>query len=285
MASKVHNQSRIRRENQRFFVNGTEIFGVQSVNTAFNTNLQPIRHLGMDDEVKVFPVGEQVGQVDISSSFLTNDFFINHTGSAAINGVLLEDLAATGDNFAFTDAYLTNYSTSCSIGSIPEIHASYVVYGNMGNLEESDGILPALGSAQLSDGNFPLTIVGHDSIEITLSEKAGNRILSYGVDISVGRRPQYILGDRYPKTVKLNNPVEINCNFQMEIDEFDAYNMRDYPCTERVENIRIKLKDFRTDEVVQNFYFPTMLLVSQSRETSVNGNVLVNLGYRGFKNI
>jgi phosphodiesterase/alkaline phosphatase D-like protein len=275
--------SRLRRENQHFFINNSEVSGVQSIQADYSNNLFPIKFLGMDC-VAMAPRGVQVGQVSVNTWLITKDPFIAYTGTNGFNGYIIKERGRTAENFSFTSGYITNYHLSCSVGSIPEVSVGIDVLGNIGRIPTNESAQTAQNFYNIDNPSpeLPLKITGPGNIELNFDEFTTNRVMSLDLNIAIQRNPIYILGSREPENVEINYPVEVTCAFQVEIDDYEPRNLRNFPCEPTIKNFNVKLKEYITDDEIMSITFNDMFLISESYGTSVDGNTIMNLVYRTY---
>jgi hypothetical protein len=282
---RIYNLGRKHRE-QGIWLNSIPLSGIQSVNFSYQSNQEKISFLG-DKGIPLTesPAGSQNGNVSLQGFSIGPDPFIGFTGEAAVNGYTIENLSEPNKNYSFTSGFLTQYNSSCNIGSIPTIGATFSVLGNMGQLKtgESSQTISDFGvicSTEINNtGDFRVADPGN--LEITLDDFETNRLLSYDLSLSISRNAQYILGSRTPKHVKINFPIEVSCSFQIEVDNLDEKSLRDSPFNESVENFEIRLKDEDGNSLTTH-NFPNMKLVGQSFGTNIDGNLTLDAVYRTF---
>ena len=181
--------SRIRREGQRLTVNGTGINAIQSLSFGYQSTAQPITPLGLS-QVVYAPSAPQTATINTNSLLVYDDFFINFTGEMPFSG----QVDYKDQNVKFTEAYLSSYSSSCSIGEIPSIGMQADIFGELGT-----GSFFDFGATTPHDEE--LKIAGYNSIDISLDEFSSNRVNSYSLDIGVPRAPIYAFNDRTPSEV------------------------------------------------------------------------------------
>ncbi len=160
---------------QKFFINGTQLSGVQSVNGSYAISEKPINVLGWGYvNSDFYETSEAITQSDGVSFILDDDGFkiLQETscsaegiapspgmallnapleGDFSINSALVSEdffLNYTGDNpftgsinhgnkyFGFYNGYITNHSVTCSIGEIPKTSTSIKVFGDIGGSPE-----------------------------------------------------------------------------------------------------------------------------------------------------
>lgn len=278
--AKVNNADRITREKQLFFINGTQIPGIQSIQINPNYGKMPVRYLGIDT-VQYAPSGPQTSDINISSLLISNDQFIQYTGNLGFNGHILKTLDNAGDNYSFISGYCTNYNSRCSIGEIPQINVSVTAFGKAGRISALTEI-PDLNAIQNNPSNIQLKVPGPGSIDINIDDFETNRVLSYDLNIKTSRNPIYILGDRNPNAIELNFPIEMSCVFEMDLDEYAPINSFTYPGTNTTKTFTIRVKDYTTDANIVSYSLPNMTLINESYSTNVDNNTSMTIEYQGF---
>lgn len=282
--------TRLNRRKQHFFLNDSEVSGVQSVVSNFQTPVKPILHLGMS-ELNYTSDGPIVGQIQLTSYFISHDHFIDKTGDVGFNGYLLENNSSIADNFSFTSGYLNQYSHTCSVGDIPQINANIQVFGKIGKIPTTAGEMlddsPShLSNIQSSAGaTYPLRVIAPGSIEIDFRDEfTSNRVNSYSISVTSNRNPLFVLGKKYPDSVELAYPVEVQCDFSMDItrDSFTMNNNFDAPCTPNSGDLTITVKDYNTNEIVNQYNLPNLRLTNQTYNVGAGSNANVNLTYKTY---
>lgn len=284
MSELVHNLGRLRRENQRIFINTQEIFGVQSVNSSFDVQHQPLKHIGQNNSPNLIYPGNQNGNVSISQILVTNDQFLPFTGESGFNGYVLRRYKDNSTNYSFTSGYLTSYSSRCSIGEIPQVDVNLMVLDNLGNIPsgyslQTSGDFNAI--AGLTD-NFSANIAGYGSISINLSDFTTNRVLGYNLEIQIPRNPVYRIGRQLPEGVFTNYPLEVTCSFDFDRNDYANKELRDFLCNPTTQNLTLTLKNYLSSATIQTFTFNSMKFVGESYKTDANGNVSVTTTYKKF---
>lgn len=270
---------RLGRENQRLFINTTEIPGVQNISCQYTMASQFARHLGVN-KAKTIPNGAQIGTLSVNALIITDDYILPFTGESGFNAFLLQDRKVSGTNYSFTSGFLTSYNSRGSIGEIPQINADFSIFGQMGRLVNFEP--NQVGQFLTISGGSPtgwLKIPGPGSIDININDFATNRCQNYDVTIEVPRNPIYYLGSRYPKTVKTNYPYSVQMNFTIEVDDLVEFSMRDFPCAPKTKNISLTVRDYNSNEAIVGYYFNNMQLTNETHNIDINGAVTVNQTY------
>ena len=256
--------SRIRREGQKLAVNGTGVNALQSLSFGYETTAVPISTLGLE-KVIFAPNSPQSASIQGNSLMVYDDFFVGFTGELPFSG----QVEYKNEKVKFTEAYLTSYSSSCSIGEIPSTSMSAEIYGEMGtgNYVDFDSITPH---------DTDLKIAGYNSINIDLDEAASNRVNSYSIDIQSPRTPVYAFNDKTPSEVVSDSPLNVTLQFSIDADDYKIKNMRFVPEETVFKNVNVEINKNNSTENIKTFSFNNMLLVSEQYQSDNNGNVKID---------
>lgn len=186
---------------QQFYINGTQISGVQSVDGSYSIKETPINVLGWGHVNKNFQGGAQYIESDQGGFILDENGFrllqestlcsrkksdqfpeslavlsAPLEGSFSINSMLVSEdffLNYTGDNpftgsihhgnsyFGFSSGYITSHNVSCSVGQLPVTSTSIAVFGDIG------------GSPDLVENEDNSLLMQEDSFKV-VQEKSEN---------------------------------------------------------------------------------------------------------------
>jgi len=268
---------KLTREDQHFFINTGEVFGVQSVSASFENPTQTLEFIGMD-KGSLVPAGPRNGSVSVSQFLVTDESFLQYTGDVAFSGYLLKSREDFSQNFSFKSGYMTNYRVSCGIGSIPEISVNIESFDKAGNIPT--GEIPI--NIQNSSSSFDFKVADPGSVELSLDTFNTNRCSSFEISIDCPREPYYILGQYQPKEVVSRYPFPVEVSFTLEVDDYSGQNNFDYPCSKQAEDLTITLKDLENQQTLVAYSFSDMTKVSESVSSETTTNVQVNLSYRGY---
>lgn len=196
---------------QKFFINGTQMSGVQSVNGSYAINEKPINVLGWGHvNANFYESASYLMQANGSSFILNDDGFkilqeaacvdgeVQTTPSLAvlnaplegqfsINSALVSEdffLQFTGDApftgsinhgrkyFGFYNGYITNHSVTCSVGQIPTTSTSIKVFGDIGGSPDYFQVQDNGSIFLQEDGDFG--IATEDSVSDQNYNASGN---------------------------------------------------------------------------------------------------------------
>ena len=283
MTNELTNLTRFRREEQLVFLNSGQVPGIQSVDFGNELNAVPVSFIGLN-YVNLAPNGPQESRVKVERLVIDGtDHFQPFTGNSGFNLYVIKDKADPQDNYGVTSGYIVGYTTKCSLGQIPRTEIDIVGFGNVGRIpsgesNETSGQFLIIPSTTTS---YNLKIPGPGSVSLSLNNDLTlNRLLSYDVSMSIDRKAIYALGDRYPISVQMNYPIDVNIGFSYELADYSGYTTRNFPGNPKTGNFKLDIKDFTTDEVIQNFRFTGVQLVSESYSTDTDSNVSINARYR-----
>tara|TARA_R110000787_G_scaffold118578_4_gene229452 strand:+ start:3340 stop:4167 length:828 start_codon:yes stop_codon:yes gene_type:complete len=270
---------KLTKEDQHFFLNSGEVFGVQRVEGGYNNPVTELRFLGMDEGVFI-PDGPRQGSIAVSQFLITNDTFLPFTGQESFSGYLVRSKTDFSKNFSFTSGYMTDYAVRCGVGTIPEITVQIESYGKIGNVPISEVPSDILNASEEVD----LKIADPGSISINIDEFNTNRVSSFEMTASCPRLPIYQVGSFDPVEVKSLYPFPVTLGFQIEVDDYDMGESSDYPCSKETRDISVTVKDFTSKSDIITYSFKNMTKVTQTVLSETNGNVSMSIQYNGFIN-
>jgi hypothetical protein len=277
MPEKVTQQS-FTRENSHFYIGTTEVPGVQTLRAEYVNNSTLMRYLGYS-KYKTIPNGPQQGSVSVNSLLISNDYFVGLTGNSGFNGYVYNN-KNDPPVLVFTSGYLSRYGFQYSFGSLPSIDASIDVFNNLGKYYDATTSIDK-GIILSQNSNAPLKIPGL-GVSLSINEFATNQVLGYSINLSCTRNPVYSIGNRVPDYVELMPPIQVDCNFQIQINDYNLKTLSRYPFNEAVENLVVSLFTFDTNQAINTFSFNNLEMNGEAYETSVNGAQAVNVEYRGY---
>ena len=272
---------RITREAEKLTLNGSGIQGIQSLSATYNSVARPTTALGIGGAIDYYPQGAQQATLEVNTILTqllppnagySRDLMQNFTGVFPFSGVV--DYGSK--QFYFTEGYLETYSVSCSIGQIPETSTSSVIYGNFGTGAKFDSW------EQTSATSASLNITSYGSMEINLDTFNTNRVSSFNVNIATPRVPIYAIGTDQPTGVIAGTPIEVNVNFELDIDDYEIKSMRLNPDETVFKNTVITLKKNNSHDILLRYDFDNMLLTSESFNGGVDSNAKMNFNLRSF---
>lgn len=293
MANIITN-SRITKDGQFFFINDQEIAGVQSFTASVQNSANPLKCLGGNFTLEL-PTGPNLGSVSISSVMLGPDPFIVLTGDYGVNGYLLKDQTSIAGNLSFSSGYLTNYRARYSVEELPQIDADFAIFDNIGTFPQlyNTKVNNDFNSILSVSSNLPSPKISAPGfVDLNLPELSTNRVNNFDISIACKRNPIYFLAtnsaditEQIPiLAIPLIYPIEIVCNFQIEIDSYTFNNLKDFPEITNNKNISLTIKDFRDSSVINSYSFNNLNLINYSYNINVNSDAIINLSYRGFAN-
>jgi hypothetical protein len=283
MAENVTFAGRVRREHQRFFINSTELFGVQSINLGYAVGGQNLAYLGMNN-ANFVPAGAQVGNVSLNRLMLDSDPLLNYTGENGFNGYILKNLTNGADNYSFTSGFVTQYGLKCAVGEIPQSNAGITVFGNMGKIAtgESSQTLTDFANISAATSGVFFNLTSYGALTVSINDFNSNRLLGLDLSLKINRNPIYRLGSKAVKNVFINYPIEVDCSFEVDINDYDATTLDKYLNLPKVENLTLNLNHFTRGHTIQSFAFSNMELLGEERNVNIDGNVVSRLAYKGY---
>lgn len=274
----------IKREEQHFFINNTEVPGIQNLDIEYTQAVAPLKHIGCGGQYFALPAGRFGGQASVTSLLISNDPFINLTGNSGVNGYIVKTYGNTTQNFSFVSGYMSSYTVNCSIGQVPQINASFDVFGEIGKVDSSDAdrISSDFSAINAYVPNLPLKIAASNSISLNISDFSTNRVQSFNLGITCARNPVYILGNRYPARVEIEYPMQVSLDFAMDLNDYNARKASLFPLRDTKNGVSVIFNDIQNNQPILSFAFTGMTFAGEAQRSNVNNSVSVVTKYVGY---
>ena len=250
----------------RFFADGYELSGVESVGFSYENNPSIIKPLGTKQG---FTVSNSPTQQTASlSRVLTyNDPILNYTGEDPISGSMFYD----DKYYGFESGYLTDYSLNCAVGTVPRVTANFQLLSEL-----KSGV-----NASLPQQTHPtIDIPTQGSIVITCDNSSTDRVVGFDYGIRCLRKAYFTVDSLNPSAIELLPPVEYNATVQIEVDQAfldDSYSFFD---SKEEKNVSISING-RNGASIQNVTIPNATLVGEDLQASADGALRLTLTYVG----
>ena len=167
-----------------FFLEGTALSGVLSVDGSYNIDYKPINVIGQGF-VKQVISSIPTAELSLSRYLVSNDPILILTGQQLNYSAVPVSAGLYYKNkyFAFQDGYLKSIGISCSVGEIPQIESSFDVFGNIGpNFNPS-------GNNYAGSVFVPQV----KNISITCRNSTSNRVKDFNINFNNKNLPIYAL--------------------------------------------------------------------------------------------
>ena len=272
---------------QKFFVDGLEISGLQSVAGGYYITEQPINILGFGNVGRGFfsPGTEDnpreiaaltsplEGRFNLDNILISRDVFIDYSGGVPFSG----SLNFPEGSFGFTSGYISQHQVECRVGQLPTTSTTILSFGNVGS-----GI-----DAQFSDKTFAdppkIEITNQEKIKVQCPGTGTNRVVGASYYLSTPLDPIYTVGSSEAVQVDVVWPMTAEMRFELEVDRFEYKAMRDYFVKPTLNTVSMELYDCE-DNLIQQYKIISGRLVEESIKSSVDGVLSVDLSYKTYYN-
>ncbi len=281
MPEDIRNR-RLGQERQRLFINTSEIPGVQTAKVDYNLTNSPLIYAG-STQTKNLPKGINLPTLSVSTFLISDDLLSPLTGALPFNAYIKQSRDSHLHTVTCQSGILTNYSAKYRLNQLPEVSFVASIFGEAGNysdpITEADNTIIA---NEVSDA--VLKTAGPGCVDINFENFQTNRVLGYDINLNCPRNGIYEIGQTLlPKIILSNSPIEVNCSFQIEIDEYNMSQARaTYIPTD--SSLTLTIRDFFSNDVITSYFFQNLILISESYTSSVDNNTLVIANYKGFIN-
>lgn len=248
--------------------------GVSSVSISYEQPIKVLSPMGISNGLS-FSSGPPSQNMSISRSLYYKDPIIDFTGqNLPIKADILDN--KNKEFYGFYSGYMTNYSVSCAVGSLPKVNTTFKVFDEIlsgdYNSEKYVG-----QSYKAPPASLKLT---QESILINSPDFNDNRIVGFSYSINMDHKVYYGLGSSSPFKVDRTNPVKYTANIQLELGGYVDGGSFDFLNSRRYRDLSVSINDFRGG-IVQGFTMPRASLRGKSLKHSSNGAMILDLKYVG----
>lgn len=251
----------------RFFVSGQEVLGIESLDVAYSNSLSTAKLLGFANGHTIV-TGPTKQDVSISRNLIYQDPILNYTGAVNMSG----SINYNDDSYGFNSGYLETYSVNCAVGSIPKVSASISVYDEMVRFDKNNE-----GSVATPN----IFIPNQGSITLTCDNSSTNRVVGFDYSVKISRKPIYSIGSLFPSEVITFPILEYTASVQIDVDDAFLQNAHSFlsQLQEKTVSFTIRSRDNAT--ILQQLSLPKASLVSETLSSSADGGVKLTLNYIG----
>lgn len=261
---------RILHDEQNVYIEGERLRGVQSCQASWIHTESYINAVGYEGGyVGSVTDGPLVGEFSVDRLMVSSyDPVINYFSRENLMG----QVASRDNNFSFNGGMLNSYSCSCSIGEIPSLNFGITAYQNTG------GSAGALKKEKEKDETFIIAAPG--SIVLNVEGYATNAIQSFDLSISIDRQPFQVIGQSQPVHYTIQYPIEVDCQFEMIVNDYEASNVFDAICSPVAQDLYFIFKECRSNEEIRKFRIPNAKLIEYNQNSENNAPLQATLTYK-----
>jgi len=265
----VANKNAISNYEQQFYLEGIQLSGVTNIGGSYSISEEPINIIGQGYK---YPVrqGPLVGNFDVSRYYIGADPFLNYTGVNSFQG----SVNYNDKSFGFNGGYLTEYGISAGVGQIPTSNVSIVVHGDIGAGVDAEGTNPHPTIQIPNQGSISLDCKGYQT----------NRVTSFSYNLRIDREPIYKIGQSAPVQVLRKCPMKQSASFEIECDDFEIQNIKEYLISPDQQDINISFANPINDALIETFTIKKARLLQQSLSSDGTDIMTVSLSYEGYMN-
>ena len=218
-----------------FYLGGTALSGVLSVDGSYNIDYKPINVIGQGFTKQVI-TSIPTAQLSLSRYLVNNDPVLGLTGQQRNFSAVPIDggLYYKNKYFAFENGYLNSIGISCSVGEIPQIQSSFDVYGNIGPNFNPSG------------NNYAGSVFVPQVKNITIAcrNSSTNRVKDFNIDFNNKNLAIYALranDSNLPVEVNQVGPIEVTTSFTLDVDDYETKQLFDDLSSNGTTNFTIRV--------------------------------------------
>lgn len=276
------------------FLQGSGLRGVQSVDANFDIPFEPIVFGGNMFESAVLKNSKPTAAFGIDGLVVNSGQLDPIVGmplwDSPISGVLHSTPDAGGasvTNWSFTSGYISNYSSSCSVGEVPTTSCDIRVFGDVDN-KAPDVLFTSPSKIDEADQFINVARPG-DITLINVTGQDSNRIQSYSYNLTINRLDVDHLGGKYKNNIHdIMYPIEVELSFVIDVDDIEPPLLSELLCNQDLDDITIQLGDCKSDhpEPIRTFVIENPILVSMEETSSISEELQAQITYKSYvKNI
>ena len=267
---------------QRVFISGMELAGVQSAEGTYNIPIEPVRALGQGGAI----INEDPGVRTLEANFNVDRIVV--TNEDPLTGFFKEDKIGLSGHliydenkaFAFDRGFIDSYSSACSINQVPTLDFGMTVFG--GNIGAAG--VPT-GRSVAKDN--PVYVARPGDISLNVSGYESNRVQAYSYSIIIERTPLHKMGDEWsPQDFIVNYPIPIDITFDLEVDDYKGKKFLEFICQPQRQDLEIKLNDCNNTcglgSGIRTFKAPQARLISYNQVGSIDQALTATIEYRAY---
>jgi len=277
---------RIKAKDQLFFLNSSQVFGIQSYSIDNNFGAYPVNYIGIGSKsINQNVNSAQSADLNLDSILVSEDLFQYVTGNNPSNFFILKNLSDTYP-YVLNSGYLMNYSLNFSPNQLITSKSSFRFFSNVGQI--NTGSLDVLSFSQysgiISGGLNPFNneIGNSNFINLSINESTGNRVTNFSFSIDINRIPIYNIG--YPpfKRAEIIYPINFSCDITFEPDlSFNDYKLNNFANSKIIQNLEIDVYANRNYLLMNKYFLKNATMVSQSRAINADSSVSIRRTYVG----
>lgn len=251
----------------KLFVSGQEILGVESVEVSYSNSPNISKLLGFSRGLTTVN-GSPQQKISISRNLIYQDPLINYTEADAISG----SLNYNSNSYGFKSGFLDEYMVSCAVGSIPKVSTNITIYDEL-----KTGINNASGSVSTPNIYIP----NQGSISLSCDNSSTNRVVGFDYSIKTSRKPIYSIGSKLPTEVVVVGPTEFSASVQVEVDDAFLASGMSFLTIRQNKTVVFTIKSRDNSVILQQLSIPNASLVGESLSSNADGGVKITLNYIG----
>ena len=250
----------------KLFISGMEISGIENLSLSYSNNLSAARFLG-SSSIHSLVSNAVEKQLSFSRYLIYQDPILNYTGNLAASGSLNYQ-----DNcYGFTSGFLTEYSVNCAVGAIPNVNCNFSIFGEMATGNNFSG---SIAMPQVY-------IPNQGSIFISADNVSTNRVVGFDYGIKINRQPIYKIGSKFPSEVVRTFGADFTASVQIDVDDAFAANAHSFLSERENKTISLFIKSRDKATTIHSFSIPNASIVSETLTSSADGGVKLTINYAG----
>jgi len=253
----------------KLFISGQEIVGVEDVNISYSNTNTINRFIGYS--VGTSTIGGATQQkMTIARNLIYVDPLLAYTGNSVISG----SVNYNNNSYGFKSGYMEQYMVNCAVGSVPKVTVNMSIYDEL--------LTGAINNASGSVSTPTIYIPNQGSISLTCDNSTTNRVVGFDYSIKATQKPIYTIGSKLPIDVVYLSPLEFSATVQVEVDDAFLSSGMAFLTARANKTVTFSIAG-RTGNLLQTLTIPKASLVGESLSSTAEGGVKITLNYIGHQ--
>jgi len=256
----------INNSENKIFISGRELLGVENVNLNYSNSYSASRFLGMSRSHSLV-MNDVQKSVSFSRYLIYNDPLFSSNPALPISG----SINYNGSGYGFTSGFLTEYSVNCAVGAVPNVNAAMSIFGEM-----RTGINASGNATQPT-----IYIPNQGSISLVCDNATTNRVVGFDYAIKYLREPIYSIGSRFPVDVFSMPSIEYTASVQLDVDDAFLKSADSFLLQRENKTVSFTIRSRDGLQVLQTLTIPNASLIGENITSSADGGVKLTINYAG----
>jgi len=269
-------------ENQKIYLSGAFIEGLQGFNTTWNYPAEDAVSLGFSTPFGVYQEGPLEGDITLNRLIVSSGDPLTGFFKGGISGHLRYGEDKT---YIFDKGYISNYSCVCEVDELPQLDATLRTFGTVVGASGSSAIQPGPETSVPTNiflpnqGDIGLDITNYNNSDPVL-DLTTDTVESFEYNIDIEWDPIYGLGAQIPQTYMNKAPV-VEVIIRINLNENISPDFHTQACSPTLKDLTLNIfecgdvcEEASERTIIRRFKIPCARLISYNNISAELGNLI-----------